>query len=167
MVGFDFGGPVNKTASIFADGLILNGIYGPEAVKVMVAMIPPIGLGISVLLTKHKYTKAEIEGTKVAFPMGLCMITEGVIPIAASTIGGMVGGGLSMFWDVGSSISSGGVFIIPFVENPLGFVAALMIGSLTTAVILSVSKKVPTEEDEGELIIEQDMELDDFNIETV
>ena len=123
MVGFDFGGPVNKTACIFADGLILNGIYGPEAVKVIVAMLPPIGLGLSVLLTRHKYTKAEIEGTKVAFPMGLCMITEGVIPIAArdpfrviaaSTIGGMVAGGLSMLWNVGSSIPSGGVFIIPF-----------------------------------------------------
>lgn len=83
MVGFDFGGPVNKTASIFVDGLLLNGIYGPEAVKVMVAMVPPLGLGLSVLLTKNKYTKAEIEGAKVAFPMGLCMITEGVIPIAA------------------------------------------------------------------------------------
>lgn len=176
MVGFDFGGPVNKTASIFADGLILNGIYGPEAVKVMVAMIPPIGLGLSVLLTKHKYTKAEIEGTKVAFPMGLCMITEGVIPIAArdpfrviaaSVAGGMIGGGLSMLWDVGSSIPSGGVFIIPFVENPLGFVVALSIGSITTALVLSISKKVPSKEDEGELIIEQDMELDDFNIETI
>lgn len=176
MVGFDFGGPVNKVASIFADGLILEGIYGPEAVKVMVAMIPPIGLTMSVLLTKHKYTKAEIEGAKVAFPMGLCMITEGVIPIAArdplrviaaSTIGGMIGGGLSMLWDVGSSIPSGGIFIIPFVENPLGFIAALLIGSCTTAAILSISKKVPTAEDEGELVIEEEMELGDFEIETL
>lgn len=176
MVGFDFGGPVNKTASIFVDGLILNGIYGPEAVKVMVAMVPPLGLGLSVLLTKHKYTKAEIEGAKVAFPMGLCMITEGVIPIAArdpfrviaaSTISGMVAGGLSMLWDVGSSIPSGGVFIIPFVQNPLGFTAALIIGSCIMAAILSITKKVPSPEEEGELIMEEDMNLDDFEIENL
>lgn len=174
MVGFDFGGPVNKTASIFVDGLLLNGIYGPEAVKVMVAMVPPLGLGLSVLLTRHKYTKAEIEGAKVAFPMGLCMITEGVIPIAArdpfrviaaSTISGMIAGGLSMLWNVGSSIPSGGVFIIPFVQNPLGFTAALIIGSCIMAAILSISKKVPTSEEEGELILEEDMNLDDFEIE--
>lgn len=176
MVGFDFGGPVNKTASIFVDGLILNGIYGPEAVKVMVAMVPPLGLGLSVLLTKYKYTKAEIEGAKVAFPMGLCMITEGVIPIAArdpfrviaaSTISGMVAGGLSMLWDVGSSIPSGGVFIIPFVQNPLGFTAALIIGSCIMAAILSITKKVPSLEEEGELIMEEDMNLDDFEIENL
>lgn len=176
MVGFDFGGPVNKTASIFVDGLILNGIYGPEAVKVMVAMVPPLGLGLSVLLTKHKYTKAEIEGAKVAFPMGLCMITEGVIPIAArdpfrviaaSTISGMIAGGLSMLWNVGSSIPSGGVFIIPFVQNPLGFIGALTIGSCIMAAILSISKKVPTSEEEGELILEEDMNLDDFEIENL
>lgn len=177
MVGFDFGGPVNKTASIFVDGLLLNGIYGPEAVKVMVAMVPPLGLGLSVLLTKNKYTKAEIEGAKVAFPMGLCMITEGVIPIAArdpirviaaSTISGMIAGGLSMLWNVGSSIPSGGVFIIPFVQNPLGFIAALIIGSCVMAAILSITKKVPTpEEEEGELIMEEDMNLDDFEIESL
>lgn len=177
MVGFDFGGPVNKTASIFVDGLLLNGIYGPEAVKVMVAMVPPLGLGLSVLLTKNKYTKAEIEGAKVAFPMGLCMITEGVIPIAArdpirviaaSTISGMIAGGLSMLWNVGSSIPSGGVFIIPFVQNPLGFIAALIIGSCVMAAILSITKKVPTpEEEEGELIMEEDMSLDDFEIESL
>ena len=177
MVGFDFGGPVNKTASIFVDGLLLNGIYGPEAVKVMVAMVPPLGLGLSVLLTKNKYTKAEIEGAKVAFPMGLCMITEGVIPIAArdpirviaaSTISGMIAGGLSMLWNVGSSIPSGGVFIIPFVQNPLGFIAALIIGSCVMAAILSITKKVPApEEEEGELIMEEDMNLDDFEIESL
>ena len=177
MVGFDFGGPVNKTASIFVDGLLLNGIYGPEAVKVMVAMVPPLGLGLSVLLTRNKYTKAEIEGAKVAFPMGLCMITEGVIPIAArdpvrviaaSTISGMIAGGLSMVWNVGSSIPSGGVFIIPFVQNPLGFTAALIIGSCIMAAILSITKKVPTpEEEEGELIMEEDMNLDDFEIENL
>lgn len=34
MAAFDFGGPVNKVASLFADGLLMDGVYGPEAVKI-------------------------------------------------------------------------------------------------------------------------------------
>ena len=33
MCGVDFGGPIGKTASLFANGLLVDGIYGPEAVK--------------------------------------------------------------------------------------------------------------------------------------
>lgn len=42
MATFDFGGPVNKTMSLFADGMLVDGIYGPEAVKFVGSMIPPL-----------------------------------------------------------------------------------------------------------------------------
>lgn len=156
MMGFDFGGPVNKTASLFADGLLIDKIYEPEAIKVMTAMVPPIGVAMSVFFARHKWNKQEIEETKVAFPMGLCMITEGVIPIAArdplrvitsTTLGSMLAGGLSMIWGVGSSIPSGGVFIIPFVTKPFHFVLALLIGSITTAILLTILKPVALEQE--------------------
>lgn len=83
MATFDFGGPVNKTMSLFSDGLLVSGVYGPEAVKFVGSIIPPFGITLSFLLTRHKYTRAEREALKAAFPMGICMITEGVIPIAA------------------------------------------------------------------------------------
>ena len=41
---------------------------------------------ISKLLKKNIYTTQEKENIKVAFPMGLCMISEGVIPIAMNDI---------------------------------------------------------------------------------
>lgn len=77
MATFDFGGPVNKTMSLFADGLLVSGVYGPEAVKFVGSIIPPFGITLSFLLTRHKYTRAEREALKAAFPMGICMITEG------------------------------------------------------------------------------------------
>ena len=42
MAAFDFGGPVNKVASLFADGLLLEGVTEPEAVKVLASMVPSV-----------------------------------------------------------------------------------------------------------------------------
>ncbi len=86
MAAFDFGGPVNKVASLFADGLLLEGIQEPEAVKILASMVPPFGVTISWVLSSLTPTQIfyeEEDNIKIAFPMGLCMITEGVIPIAA------------------------------------------------------------------------------------
>ena len=167
MAAFDFGGPVNKVASLFADGLLMEGIYGPEAVKILASMVPPFGVTLSWLISKKKYSKSEAENIKVAFPMGICMITEGVIPIAAvdplrvilaCSTGAAIGGGLSMLWNVGSPVPSGGMFIVPAMTNPLGFLAALGIGTVVCAGILVLTKKdaveeniVIDEEDEEEL----------------
>jgi len=158
MACFDFGGPVNKTMSTFVNGLMIDGIFEPEAVKFIGSMIPPFGIAISCLLTKNKYTKQEKEALKAAVPMGFCMITEGVIPIAARDLvrvvfscvcGSAIAGGLSMIWDVGSPVPHGGMLSVPLFTNPGKFCIALAIGSVITGVILSILKKPITEEDEN------------------
>ena len=117
-------------------------------------MVPPIGVGIAAVLGRKKWNSEEIAEIKVAFPMGLCMITEGVIPIAArdpirviacTTVGCAIAGALSLTWGVGSSIPSGGVFIIPFVNKPLYFVIALLVGSFVTGILLTIVKPVAKE----------------------
>ena len=40
MACFDFGGPVNKTMSTFVNGLMVDGVLEPEAVKFVGSMIP-------------------------------------------------------------------------------------------------------------------------------
>lgn len=85
MATFDFGGPVNKTMSLFADGLLVDGIYSPEAVKFVGSIIPPFGITLSFLLTRYKYTRAEKEALKAAFPMGICMIPKGLSPSRRGT----------------------------------------------------------------------------------
>lgn len=173
MAAFDFGGPVNKVASLFADGLLLEGVLEPEAVKILASMVPPFGVTLSLvfsrLIKKPIYSEGEVDNIKVAFPMGIAMITEGVIPIAAvdplrvilsSTVGAAIGGGLSMLWGVGSPVPSGGMFIVPAMTHPIKFVIALAIGSLVTAVLLVVLKKEPVEQQ-----IEVEEEEIDFDIE--
>ncbi|MBV7392145.1 MULTISPECIES: PTS fructose transporter subunit IIC [Enterococcus] len=177
MAAFDFGGPVNKVASLFADGLLLEGVFEPEAVKILASMVPPFGVTISWVLSKvfrkKKYSKGEEDNIKIAFPMGICMITEGVIPIAAvdplrvifsCTVGAAVGGGLSMMWGIGSPVPSGGLFIVPAMTNPLLFMLALLIGSAITGVLLFVLKKEPVEEEQFEAEEEEEMDLSDITL---
>jgi PTS system fructose-specific IIC component len=157
MATFDFGGPVNKTMSLFADGMLVDGIYGPEAVKFVGSMIPPFGITLSYLLSRNKYTQAEKEALKAAFPMGICMITEGVIPIAARDLFRVVGscvvasaiaGGLIMVWGVGAPVPHGGMFVVPLFNKPWLFCLALGIGTTVCGVMLSVLKKPVTQADE-------------------
>lgn len=156
MAAFDFGGPVNKVASLFADGLLLEGVLEPEAVKILASMVPPFGVTLSLVISrfikKPIYSDNEVDNIKVAFPMGVAMITEGVIPIAAvdplrvilsCTVGAAVGGGISMLWGVGSPVPSGGLFIVPAMTDPVKFLIALGIGSVITAILLVVLKKEP------------------------
>lgn len=168
MAAFDFGGPVNKVASLFADGLLLQGVYGPEAIKICASMIPPFGVTLSWLIRRSRYTKGESDNIKIAFPMGICMITEGVIPIAAvdplrvifsCSFGAAIGGMLIMLLNVGSSVPSGGMFIVPAMQNPLGFLIALTVGSVVTALLLVFLKKDAKED----LILDEEEEEVDLS----
>ena len=156
----DFGGPISKVPNLICDGLLLEGITGPEAIKVLAAMVPPLGITFSLvlskLLKKNIYTAQEKENIKVAFPMGLCMISEGVIPIAMNDI-------ISL--DVGSKVPSGGVFVIPAMSNPLAALIALLAGTAVTGVLLVLIKKKKTEEDEPMVDEkEEDLDLSGFTI---
>lgn len=173
MAAFDFGGPVNKVASLFADGLLLEGVYGPEAIKICASMIPPFGVALSWLIKKSRYTKGEADNIKIAFPMGICMITEGVIPIAAvdplrvifsCSFGAAIGGILIMLLDVGSPVPSGGMFIVPAMQNPIGFLIALTVGSIVTAILLVVLKKDPKEKEVVEDEEEEEVDLSGIEI---
>ncbi|RKD73356.1 PTS system unknown substrate IIC component (Fru family) [Sinobaca qinghaiensis] len=175
MASFDFGGPVNKTMSLFADGLLVDGVYGPQAVKFIGSMVPPFGIALSFLFTRYKYTKMERETLKAAVPMGICMITEGVIPIAARDIirvvascslGAAVGGGLSMSLGVGSTVPHGGLLVVPLMIHPLYFLMCLGIGSLVTGVTLSLWKPAIKAEEENMVEEEEnDMEPELIDIE--
>jgi PTS system fructose-specific IIC component len=171
MMGFDLGGPINKTASLFCNALMVQGIYGPEAAKIVGGMVPPLGVALAVLISgRKKYTQGEIETAKTAIPLGLCFITEGVLPFAASdplriipasVIGSAVASGLVMVWNVTSTVPHGGIFVVPIMEHPLYFLLALTIGSCVTAAILYFLKpsvKAGSEE------IEDESQLDSIDI---
>ena len=83
-MGFDLGGPINKTASLAANALGADGINGPMAAKLVGGMTPPIGAFIATLLAKKKFAQAQIDTAKAAFPMGLCFYNRRCTAICGS-----------------------------------------------------------------------------------
>ncbi len=174
----DYGGPISKVPNLICDGLLLEGITEPEAIKVLAAMVPPLGITLSYVVSKFMkkkiYTNTEIENIKVAFPMGLCMISEGVIPIAmndlirtvfCTAIGCGVTGAISFSLGVGSNVPSGGVFVIPAMSDPIGAIIALLSGTIVTAVLLVLIKKRRSENEEAVMDdVEEEMDLSNITI---
>ena len=152
--GTDFGGPVNKTISLYSTAMLADGIYQPKACHMVACMIPPMGVlvawGLSAIFKKQIWTNDEKENLKACFPMGVCMITECVIPLAmndlwrvvvSSEIAGAIAGGLCMVWDVQAPVPHGGWFVIPTFTHADKFVIALVLGSIIMGVLLFVLKK--------------------------
>ncbi len=158
IIGFigciDYGGAISKVPNLICDGLLAEGIMGPEGIKVLAAMVPPFGVSLayvfSKLIKKPIFYNEEVENIKIAFPMGLCMISEGVIPIAMNDLlrtvistatGCGVCGAISFALGNESPVPSGGVFVIPAMSQPLVAVIALLAGSCVTALLLVLIKK--------------------------
>lgn len=164
------GGPVNKTASMAANALGADGINGPMCAKIIGGMTPPIGLFIATLIKKNKFTKTELETAKTALPMGLCFITEGVLPFAAadparfipcSMLGSAVAGAIAVGAGCESVAGHGGIFVVPMMTNPGMFMAALFAGSMATGIAYAFLKKDKT----PETVEEENVDIDlDINI---
>lgn len=168
-MGFDMGGPINKTASMAANALFADGYAAPESAKIVGGMTPPIGAGIATLIAPKKFTRSERDTGISCIPMGLCFITEGCLPFAAadpvrfipsSMIGSAIAGGMVMALGCSTPAAHGGIFIVPITENPMMFLLALIVGSVVTGIIYAVIKKPSSEEETTEEeIVDLDIEF--------
>lgn len=150
MMAIDMGGPFNKAAYVFGTAAIAAGNYDIMAAVMIGGMTPPCAIALATLLFKKKFTKEERESGPTNFIMGLAFITEGAIPFAASDplhvlpaciVGSGVAGALSMLFNCTLMAPHGGIFVFPVVGNPLMYVAALVIGTLISTVLLGTFKK--------------------------
>ena len=157
----DMGGPLNKIAYAFGIQMITAGVYEPMAALMCGGMIPPIGLGLATTFFRNKFTDQDRETGKIAYVLGSCFITEGVIPFAAADpirvipaniIGAAIGGALSMAFGIELTAPHGGIFVIPIAINrPFLYVACVLAGSVVTMLIVGLTKKsiVPNKEISG------------------
>ena len=174
-MGFDMGGPVNKTASMAANALYadndVNGGIGAaaETAKIIGGMTPAIGVGLAAIIAPKKFTRQQKDAAYTCIPMGLCFITEGVLPfvaedatrvVPASMIGSAIASGLAMALHVETQAAHGGVFVAA-TSNKIGlWFLCLAIGSVITGVIYAVIKKTPSEEDtKEEEVVDLDIDL--------
>ena len=157
LMGVDLGGPVTKIGTTVVNGLVADGILGPEGAKVCIGVTATLGIGISTIVSRRKYTAAQRATGKSAIILGCCQIAEGGLPILladplrvwpATIIGNMVTGAIAMYFDVQSPVMMGGLFAFPVMKNVWpGAVLSVVAGTLTTIVILAlVRKNVPESE---------------------
>ena len=153
MMSIDMGGPFNKAAYVFGTGALTAGTTSGQLVmaSVMVGgMVPPLAIALSTTLFKSKWSKADRDAGIVNYIMGLSFITEGAIPFAAADpghvlpsciIGSALAGALSAAFGCTSPAPHGGAWVIAVIGNPVGYLAALAIGSVVACLILSLWKK--------------------------
>jgi PTS system fructose-specific IIC component len=156
MMAFDLGGPVNKVAYSFAvAGLGAATLANQAPWQIMAAvmaagMVPPLAMALATVLDRKLFSPVERDNGKAAWLLGASFISEGAIPFAAadplrvipaSMLGAATTGALTMAWGVTSKAPHGGIFVFFAIENVLGFILAILIGTVISAVAVIVLKR--------------------------
>lgn len=150
MMSVDMGGPVNKAAYVFGTAQLAEGNFEVMAAVMAGGMVPPLAIALCSTFFKKKFTEKERQSGLVNYIMGFSFISEGAIPFAAQdplrvipscVVGSALAGGLSMFLECTLRAPHGGIFVLPTIGNPFGYLAAVLIGSAVGCIILAVLKK--------------------------
>jgi len=153
MIAFDMGGPVNKTAFLFAGGLIATGNTQLMGMVAAAIAVPPLGMGLATLIRRGLFSLPERESGIAALFMGFFGITEGAIPFAAADpvrvipaniLGGATAGAIAALTGVGDAVMHGGPIVAVFgaVSTVFGFLLAIIIGTVVTAFVTVVTKEL-------------------------
>lgn len=152
MLAVDMGGPVNKTAYIFAVAS-LTAADGTATASVVMAAAACSGMTISTscalatTLFPKKFTPNLRESGKAAYVMGASYIAEGAIPfviakpkqILPSIItGATVAGALTSAFGITMSAPIGGIFTIPLSSNILLYILSFIIGTLVSTIMIGL-----------------------------
>ena len=150
MMAVDMGGPVNKAAYVFGIAALEAGQFEVMAAVMAGGMVPPLAIALATTFFKSRFTEEERKSGIVNYAMGLSFITEGAIPFAAAdpihvipacVVGSGVAGALSMLFGSALRAPHGGIFVIPVISNPIGYLIAICTGSVVGMILLSILKK--------------------------
>ena len=151
MMSVDMGGPINKAAYVFGTASLASDEFQIMAAVMAGGMVPPLALALAVFAFRDKFSEKERQSGVANLIMGACFITEGAIPFAAADplrvlpaciIGSAVAGGLSMFFGCGLRAPHGGIFVLPVISHPFGFLAAVILGALVGMLLLGVLRVI-------------------------
>lgn len=153
MMCFDLGGPVNKAAYAFATaGLAAATTASFEIMAAVMAagMVPPLAMALATTIRPGLFSEPERENGRAAWLLGASFISEGAIPFAAADplrvipsmmFGGAITGALCMAFGATSRAPHGGIFVLFAIDNKLGFVIALLAGTVAAALAVVAAKQ--------------------------
>ncbi|EFF2209119.1 PTS fructose transporter subunit EIIC [Escherichia coli] len=130
MLAFDMGGPVNKVAYAFMLICVAQGVYTVVAIAAVGICVPPLGMGLATLIGRKNFSAEERETGKAA----------------------LVGAQCYAGW--------GGLIVLPVVEGKLGYIAAVAVGAVVTAVCVNVLKSLARKNGSSADEKEDDLDLD-------
>ena len=157
MMALDMGGIVNKVAYNYAVAGLAEGKTVVMASVMAGGMIPPLGIVLSMMLFRRKFTRDERDRSAGTLFMGLSFITEGALPfvfsdalrvVPASMLGAALAGLLSAAFGCALPAPHGGIFVIPVMEHPFSYIFAILCGSLLTALVLGLLKRNVRQDEE-------------------
>lgn len=161
MMCFDMGGPVNKSAYLFATtGLAAQteASFMIMAAVMAAGMVPPLAMALSTTIRPQLYTQAERENGTTAWLLGASFISEGAIPFAAADpmrvipsmmAGGAVTGALSMALGVGSRAPHGGIFVFFAISPFIWFVVSILAGMAVAGLLVTAWKQTAPKNKQG------------------
>lgn len=150
MMATDYGGPINKAAYVSGTLALVDLQYDLMAAVMAGGMIPPLGIALACLLFPTRFTSTERRSAPQTLLMGATFVTEGALPFAlrdplrvspACIAGSALAGFITILLGCGCPAPHGGLFLLPVMENPPGFLIALAVGTLTTTLLLGMLKK--------------------------
>ena len=124
---------------------IVAEVYGPDY-----AGQQALALALATRLFANRFTADEREAGNAAAVLGLAFVSEGAIPFAARDplrvipscmVGSAVAGLVCALFGCACPAPHGGVFTFAVVDHPLGYIVALVAGSVVGALMLALLKK--------------------------
>lgn len=150
--GIDYGGPFSKTQSTFATAVMDIDLYTPLGICGAIVTVPPLGLCLATFLRPKLYTKTEKEYAKKSWIYAIVGgFTEIVIPLAigdllrvtiATAIGCTVTGFIAGYFLLELSTPVLGIAQWFFYNQPLVYLLSVVVGILTTALIVNLLKGI-------------------------
>ena len=118
---------------------------------------------------KVEFSKPDPEAGKAALVMGCVGVTEGAIPFAAADplrvipsimVGSACGTVTAALFGAQCYAGWGGLIVLPVVEGKLGYIAAVAVGAVVTAVCVNVLKSLARKKVSQVDQKEDDLDLD-------
>lgn len=144
---FDMGGPFNKAAFAVTLALAADHTF-PMTANILGCIIPPLGIGASVILNQHVFKRDIYDDSLVAagytsFISGIIGISEGAIPFALrdplitiplNMVGSAIAAVIATFFKVKIWFPIPQFWGWPLVEGLLPYLLSLLVGVLFVAI---------------------------------
>ena len=148
-MAIDNGGPINKTAYVFGIGMVISYDYYPMAAVMAGGMIPPLVIALTATLSKNRF--ASRKDALMNYVNGISFISEGAIPfiqqesqviLPACCLAAGLAGALSIYFGCSIASPHGGLFLIWMVNNPLYYLASVVLSTVVGTLLVFVLTKL-------------------------